>query len=162
SVRAALEGMERDHAYALAGADRREQSGNLIASVHHHELGAPGDPLLLQVNTRVAIMNMTRGGDGQIHPLSESELLDSKAEAKTVYYETLAERLQRRGIEVTLNPETSAPEVKRVTQRYIEAVSPTLTYGKADRVRHPIEVLVPQKEVGERTSAGAYIVGQDI
>ena len=147
SVRVALEGMERDHAYAMVGGDRREQSGNLIASVHHHELGGPSDPLLLQVNTRVAIMNMTRGGDGQIHDLSERELLGSQAAAKAIYHETLIEKLQRRGIEVTLNPETSAPEMKRVTQRYIEAVSPILTYGEADRIRHPIQVLVPQKEV---------------
>jgi hypothetical protein len=128
-----------------------------IASIHHHELGRPEDPVLLQVNTRVAIMNMTRGDDGHIHALSESDLLDSQAEAKSVYYATLAERLQQRGIEVTLNPETSAPEVKRVTQRYIEAVSPILTYGEADRIRHPIQVLVTQKEVEERRAADAYI-----
>lgn len=123
SARIALEGMEKNHAYARIG-DRREQSGNLIASIHHHGLGGPSGPLLLQVNTQAVIMNMTRGCDGRIHPLSENELLDGQAAATAVYLASLTDRLQRRGIEVALHPETGAPEVRRITQKYIEAVRP--------------------------------------
>jgi hypothetical protein len=54
--------------------------------------------------------------------------------------------------------------VEKVTRRYIEAVSPILTYTEADRIRHPIHVLVARKEMGPeaRKSASEYIAGQDI
>ncbi|MCI0389870.1 MAG: relaxase domain-containing protein [Acidobacteria bacterium] len=145
SVQGALKGMEK-FASAIVEEDKWEQSGKIVASIHHHQQPRSDEIASPQVHTHAVILNMARGTDGRLHAMHEGELLNSRADGTAIYRSMLAEKLQKRGIEITLDPETGVPEVRRITQKYIEAVSPRSEDISLRETRIEVESLSKQWE----------------
>jgi conjugative relaxase-like TrwC/TraI family protein len=124
SVNKALVEMEK---FACARIDGKwERSGNMIASLHHHERARPDEKTgyaAPEIHTHAVFMNMTRAGDGRLRAMQEIELFRSQAYLTAIYRTGLAEDVQKSGVELRVDLETGAPEVKEISREYIEAAS---------------------------------------
>jgi conjugative relaxase-like TrwC/TraI family protein len=126
SARFALKEMEK-YACARMGNGKWEQSGNLIASLHHHERSRPGEETgyaAPEIHTHAVVMNMTKGPDGEIHAMQEREFFKSQAYLTAIYRTRLAEEMQKLGVALHVDLKTGAPEVAGISREYIDAASP--------------------------------------
>jgi conjugative relaxase-like TrwC/TraI family protein len=143
SVRDALGEMEK-YACARMGNGKWEQSGNMIASLHHHERSRPGEETgyaAPEIHTHTVIMNLTKGPDGGIHAMQEREFFKSQAYLTAIYRTRLSERAQKLGITLRVDLKTGAPEVAGISREYIEAASPRReeVRRKADEIKQRLE-----------------------
>jgi conjugative relaxase-like TrwC/TraI family protein len=126
SARFALKEMEK-YACARMGNGKREQSGNLIASLHHHERSRPGEETgyaAPEIHTHAVVMNMTKGPDGEIHAMQEREFFKSQAYLTAIYRTRLSEEMQKLGVALHVDLKTGAPEAAGISREYIDAASP--------------------------------------
>jgi conjugative relaxase-like TrwC/TraI family protein len=126
SVNKALAELEK-FACARRGNGKWERSGNIVASLHHHERARPDERTgyaAPEIHTHAVIMNMTQGSDGKVHAMQEIELFRSQVYLTAIYRTLLAEDVQKLGIELRVDLETGAPEAKGISREYIEAASP--------------------------------------
>src|ERR1051326_3134882 len=127
SVNEALNGFE-EYLQARGGGDKPSiTTGKMVAAQFEHTSSRPDRAngyAAPQLHTHVVIFNMTETEDGKVRSVQPLELYRSQRYATAIYRAHLAEKLQRLGYEIEVNPRTGAPEIKGFSQEYLQESSP--------------------------------------
>ncbi len=127
SVDEALKGFE-EYLQARGGGDKPAiTTGEMVAAQFEHTSSRPdriNGYAAPQLHTHVVVFNMTQTEDGKVRSVQPLELYRSQRYATAIYRAHLAEKLQRLGYEIEVDPRTGAPEIKGFSQKYLQESSP--------------------------------------
>lgn len=126
SVKTALGELEKYMEARIGGNNPSERTGKMISALFEHDTARP-DKLLKyaapQLHTHAVIFNMTETADGTIKPVQPLELYRTQTYATAVYRIELADRLQKLGYQIEIDPKTKAPEIKGFSSEYLKESS---------------------------------------
>jgi conjugative relaxase-like TrwC/TraI family protein len=127
SVNEALNGFE-EYLQARGGGDKPLiTTGKMLAAQFEHTSSRPDRTngyAAPQLHTHVVVFNMTQTEEGKVRSVQPLELFCSQRYATAIYRAHLAERLQRLGYEIEVDPRTGAPEIKGFSEAYLQESSP--------------------------------------
>ena len=127
SVNEALKGFE-EYLQARGGGDKPAiATRKMVAAQFEHTSSRPdriNGYAAPQLHTHVVVFNMTQTEDGKVRSVQPLELYRSQRYATAIYRAHLAEKLQRLGYEIEVDPRTGAPEIKGFSQEYLQESSP--------------------------------------
>src|SRR5262249_27247675 len=90
--------------------------------------------------------------DGKVRAMQEREFFKAQAYLTAVYRIRMAERAQKRGVELRIDPRTGAPEVAGITRDYIEAAS--VRSGEIRRQAREMQARLEAEGEGVKLGAG--------
>jgi conjugative relaxase-like TrwC/TraI family protein len=128
-------------------------TGKMIAAQFEHTASRPDREngyAAPQLHTHVVIFNMTVTDEGKTRSVQPLELYRSQKYATAIYRAHLAEKLQKLGYEIEVDPRTGAPEIKGFTKEYLQESSPRRE-----------EVLRAAADIKERLEREGAVVSQD-
>jgi conjugative relaxase-like TrwC/TraI family protein len=127
SVDEALKGFE-EYLQARGGGDKPAiTTGEMVAAQFEHTSSRPdriNGYAAPQLHTHVVVFNMTQTEDGKVRSVQPLELYRRQRYATAIYRAHLAEKLQKLGYEIEVDPRTGAPEIKGFSQEYLQESSP--------------------------------------
>jgi conjugative relaxase-like TrwC/TraI family protein len=102
-------------------------TGKMIAAQFEHTASRPDRTsgyAAPQLHTHVVIFNVTQTEEGKARSVQPLELYRSQKYATAIYRIHLAEKLQKLGYEIEVDPRTGAPEIKGFSKSYLQESSP--------------------------------------
>ena len=153
SVDEALRQFE-DYLQARGGGNKPAiTTGKMIAAQFEHTASRPDRTsgyAAPQLHTHVVVFNMTQTEEGKARSVQPLELYRSQKYATAIYRIHLAEKLQRFGYEIEVDPRTGAPEIKGFSKAYLQQSSPRRE-----------EVVKAAEEIKERLEQQGAVVAED-
>jgi len=102
-------------------------TGKMIGAQFEHTASRPDRTsgyAAPQLHTHVVIFNITQTEEGRARSVQPLELYRSQKYATAIYRIHLAEKLQKLGYEIEVDPRTGAPEIKGFSKAYLQESSP--------------------------------------
>jgi conjugative relaxase-like TrwC/TraI family protein len=160
SVRLALNEVEKYIEARMGGGKLSERTGKMIAAVFEHDTARPDKVFKIaapQLHTHVGIFNVSETEAGITKPIQPMEIFKSQKYATAVYRIELADRLQKLGYEIEIDPRTKAPEIKGISSEYLKESSPRSQEIQKDteaiKSRFELEGVEVKNDVGIRQVA---------
>src|SRR6202008_3850212 len=127
SVNEALNGFE-EYLQARGGGGKPSMTtGKMVAAQFEHTSSRPDRTngyAAPQLHTHVVVFNMTQTEEGKVRSVQPLELYRSQRYTTAIYRAHLAEKLQGLGYEIEVDPRTGAPEIKGLSEAYLQESSP--------------------------------------
>jgi conjugative relaxase-like TrwC/TraI family protein len=126
SVHKALDELERYTEARMGGKNLSERTGKMASALFDHDLARPDKTFKFaapQLHTHAVVFNVTETESGLTKPIQPLELYKTQTYATAVYRIELADRLQKLGYEIEIDPKTRAPEIKGFSEEYLKESS---------------------------------------
>lgn len=128
-------------------------TGKMIAAQFEHTASRPDRAsgyAAPQLHTHVVIFNVTQTEEGKARSVQPLELYRSQKYATAIYRIHLAEKLQKLGYEIEVDPRTGAPEIKGFSKAYLQESSPRRE-----------EVVRAAEQIKERLEQQGAVIAED-
>ena len=126
SVHKALDELERYTEARLGGKNPSERTGKMVSALFEHDTARPDKVFRYaapQLHTHAVVFNVTETENGLTKPIQPLEIYKTQTYATAVYRIELADRLQKLGYEIEIDPKTRAPEIKGFSSEYLKKSS---------------------------------------